>query len=202
MKHLLNNMSEEEKNAIREQHYGGMKVMTENFNKLLNSKLGNVKPLVTEEKILREQKEEKAVEIVKDILKPEEIEFLKSEFISKGKEDFKDEVEDVMSDDGELSEDSEMSEKEYKLRHIINKIIKKGSVLAGLGIVPAAMFVSGGAGLALGITALVGLMFKDAAFWKKGGGHYYDENDKSDRSLGSILPSSEGGGSKDGSGNF
>ena len=45
MKHLLNNMSEEEKNSIREQHTGGMKVMTENFNKLLSSKLGDSKPL-------------------------------------------------------------------------------------------------------------------------------------------------------------
>ena len=45
MKHLLNNLSEEEKNAIREQHTGGMKVMVENFNKLLNSKLGDSKPL-------------------------------------------------------------------------------------------------------------------------------------------------------------
>jgi len=45
MKHLLNNMSEEEKNSIREQHTGGMKVMTENFSKLLNSKLGDSKPL-------------------------------------------------------------------------------------------------------------------------------------------------------------
>ena len=41
MKHLLNNMSEEEKNSIREQHYGGMNVMYENFNKLINSKLGD-----------------------------------------------------------------------------------------------------------------------------------------------------------------
>jgi hypothetical protein len=48
MKHILNNMSEEEKNAIREQHTGGMKVMTENFNKLINSKLGDSKPLVNE----------------------------------------------------------------------------------------------------------------------------------------------------------
>jgi hypothetical protein len=38
-------MSEEEKNTIREQHTGGMKVITENFYKLLNSKLGDVKPL-------------------------------------------------------------------------------------------------------------------------------------------------------------
>ena len=49
MKHLLNDMSEEEKNAIREQHAGGMKVMTENFSKLLNSKLGDSKPLVSEQ---------------------------------------------------------------------------------------------------------------------------------------------------------
>jgi len=45
MKHILNNLSEEEKNNIRKQHTGGMKVMTENFNKLLNSKLGDAKPL-------------------------------------------------------------------------------------------------------------------------------------------------------------
>ena len=46
MKHLLNNLSEEEKNKIREQHTGGMKVNSENFNKLTESKLGNVKPLI------------------------------------------------------------------------------------------------------------------------------------------------------------
>ena len=48
MKHILNNMSEEEKNKIREQHTGGIKVMTESFSRLLNSKLGDSKPLVNE----------------------------------------------------------------------------------------------------------------------------------------------------------
>lgn len=48
MKHLLNNLTEEEKNAIREQHTGGMKVMNENFSKLVNTKLGDSKPLVSE----------------------------------------------------------------------------------------------------------------------------------------------------------
>jgi outer membrane protein OmpA-like peptidoglycan-associated protein len=48
MKHILNDLSEQEKNSIREQHTGGMKVMTENFNKLINSKLGDSKPLVNE----------------------------------------------------------------------------------------------------------------------------------------------------------
>jgi hypothetical protein len=46
MKHLLNNLSEEEKTAIREQHSGGMKIMTENFRKLANSKLGDVRTIV------------------------------------------------------------------------------------------------------------------------------------------------------------
>lgn len=45
MKHLLNNMSEEEKNAIREQHTGGIKLKTEKFSKLLESKLGDARPL-------------------------------------------------------------------------------------------------------------------------------------------------------------
>ena len=49
MKHILNNLSNEEKNSIREQHTGGMKVVTENFHKLLNSKLGDSKPFVIEE---------------------------------------------------------------------------------------------------------------------------------------------------------
>ena len=51
MKHILNNLSEEEKNAIREQHVGGMKVITENFSKLIGSKLGDSKPLVNEQPV-------------------------------------------------------------------------------------------------------------------------------------------------------
>jgi hypothetical protein len=49
MKHLLNNMTESEKSAIREQHSGGMKVMTEKFSKLTNSKLGDSRPLVVDQ---------------------------------------------------------------------------------------------------------------------------------------------------------
>ena len=49
MKHLLNNLSEEEKNSIREQHTGGKKIMIENFNKLVNTKLGDAKPLTEQE---------------------------------------------------------------------------------------------------------------------------------------------------------
>ena len=42
MKHLLNNISEEEKQSILEQHKGGMKIFNENFNKMVNKKLGHV----------------------------------------------------------------------------------------------------------------------------------------------------------------
>lgn len=48
MKHLLNNLSNEEKNSIREQHEGGISLDTSKFKKLLESQLGNVKPLVSE----------------------------------------------------------------------------------------------------------------------------------------------------------
>jgi hypothetical protein len=48
MKHLLNDLTEKEKNSIREQHTGGMKVVAENFSKLINAKSGSVKPLVNE----------------------------------------------------------------------------------------------------------------------------------------------------------
>lgn len=49
MKHILNDLTEIEKNSIREQHTGGMKVITENFSKLINSKSGEVKTIVTEQ---------------------------------------------------------------------------------------------------------------------------------------------------------
>ena len=49
MKHLLNDLSEEEKNNIREQHAGGMKVSNARFNTLLETKSGDVKPLISEQ---------------------------------------------------------------------------------------------------------------------------------------------------------
>jgi hypothetical protein len=49
MKHLLNGLTEKEKNSIREQHMGGMKVSTENFSRLINTKSGDIKPLVNED---------------------------------------------------------------------------------------------------------------------------------------------------------
>ena len=49
MKHILNNLTEQEKRDILEQHSGGMKVMTEKFSKLIESKLGDVKPILSEQ---------------------------------------------------------------------------------------------------------------------------------------------------------
>lgn len=57
MKHLLNEMSEEEKNSIRSQHTDSISVNTENFKKLVENKLGNVKPLINED-ILNNKEEE------------------------------------------------------------------------------------------------------------------------------------------------
>ena len=51
MKHILNNISQEEKQRILEQHSGGRFIDTSGFKRLLESKLGDVKPLVMEEAI-------------------------------------------------------------------------------------------------------------------------------------------------------
>ncbi len=48
MKHLLNDLSENEKNHIREQHTDKIKVDTSKFRKLMESKLGDVK-LISEQ---------------------------------------------------------------------------------------------------------------------------------------------------------
>jgi hypothetical protein len=49
MKHLLNTLSEDEKNSIREQHTDKIKIDTSKFTKLMESKLGDVKPLLQEQ---------------------------------------------------------------------------------------------------------------------------------------------------------
>jgi len=48
MRHLLNDIPEWERNSIREQHKGGTTIDTSRFKKLMESKLGNVKPLINE----------------------------------------------------------------------------------------------------------------------------------------------------------
>lgn len=67
MKHLLNDMSEMEKNSIREQHTGGMNISNKKFSKLINSKLGNVKP-IKESKTINEQNELKDTADINQIM--------------------------------------------------------------------------------------------------------------------------------------
>jgi hypothetical protein len=48
MKHLFNDLPNELKNTIREQYSGGMSIDTSKFKKLVESKLGDTKPLLNE----------------------------------------------------------------------------------------------------------------------------------------------------------
>jgi hypothetical protein len=48
MKHLLNDLSSEEKNNIRKQHTGGKQIDTSRFKTLSESKSGDVKPILNE----------------------------------------------------------------------------------------------------------------------------------------------------------
>ena len=108
-------------------------------------------------------------------LTPEEIDALTSSLIDMGKSNFKEKVADIASGEpssdipsSEMSEGDEMGEKEFKLRSAIDKIINKVGVISALGIVPASMFISGGAGFAAGVTALAMLLIKDMSWAKKG----------------------------------
>jgi len=49
MKHILNEMSDEERNSIRSQHTGTLQVQTGKFKQLVENKLGNAKPLINEQ---------------------------------------------------------------------------------------------------------------------------------------------------------
>jgi len=49
MKHILNEMSDEERNSIRSQHTGSLQVQTEKFKALVEKKLGEAKPLINEQ---------------------------------------------------------------------------------------------------------------------------------------------------------
>jgi hypothetical protein len=48
MKHLLNDMSQDEMNSIREQHTGGKELTIENFSNMVNKKLGEVPTILSE----------------------------------------------------------------------------------------------------------------------------------------------------------
>ena len=78
MKHLLNDLSQEEKNRILEQHNGGKKLVIENFNKLVNNKLGTVKPLINEKITDYFKSREEIADKFLDFLKENPLKALKS----------------------------------------------------------------------------------------------------------------------------
>ena len=93
------------------------------------------------------------------------------------------ELDEMMYEDFE--KEYGMSETEMKLRGILDKIVQNTTLIAALGIVPAAMFIGGGAALVAGIVSMLGVTLKDSAFFKRSGydkyqsGHNYKASDKS-----------------------
>jgi hypothetical protein len=143
---------------------------------------------------------ETAKEELQHTISPSEMRFLSDLMKRKGKDELEDMLMDVVSqmeeEDANYSEVDEMmyedfekqygmSETEMKLRGILDKIVQNTSLIAGLGIVPAAMFIGGGAALVAGIVSLLGVTLKDSAFFKRGGydkyktGFHYKAADKS-----------------------
>jgi hypothetical protein len=142
---------------------------------------------------------ETAKEELKNTISPSDIRFLNDLMRREGKDELEDMLINTLSqiegdnegdfEEVNMLEDFEkkygMSEKEMKLRGILDKIVQNTSLIAALGIVPAAMFISGGAALAAGIISMLGVTLKDSAFFKRGGydkyqsGHNYKASDKS-----------------------
>ena len=130
-------------------------------------------------------------------LSPEEQEIL-TNFIQNNPQGFVHTVKKEVSQEkqeemtSEMSEEDEMSDSEFEARRILHKIIQYVGVGSMIAVVPAAMFIGGGVAAALGVTALAGTMFKDAAFFKKGGNyrdHHYDAQDKAERMNEEQTPS-------------
>jgi hypothetical protein len=126
------------------------------------------------------QKAQEAVQM----LSPEEQEALTnyiqanpSLFLGTVKREVAQEKEEQLID---LGEGDDMDDSEFDARRILHKIVQYVGIGSGLAIVPAAMFIGGGVAAALGVTAVAGAILKDVAFWKKGGGHHYKAQDKSD----------------------
>ena len=93
MKHLLNDLSEEEKNRIREQHTGGKKIMIENFNKLVNTKLGDARPLTEQEVAPQTDNEEELENEIKSL--KDEIDVIKKDIFSSRNENLQDKKEAI-----------------------------------------------------------------------------------------------------------
>jgi hypothetical protein len=155
---------------------------------LLESELGNVKPLITEdedqwietsgelegETNFDEMDKEKVAGEIKSVLSDEELQFLSQIMSEEGESGLESEIENAIESKTEMNEEDSdfeseygMTENEFKMRSIVDKIIGNTSVLSALGIVPAAMMSGGGAAVAAGVTAVVAFLLKDAAWYNK-----------------------------------
>ena len=160
----------------------------------------NAKMLTENEMLQAAEKEKKVVDKAKEKtlkLSDEERDVLKDFIEDNGPNVFmnlvKQEV-NAAQGEGEMTEEDEegdedvvkptgMDENERQVRAIIDRIINYAGVGGILGAVPAAMFISGGVGLALGVTSLIALTLKDAAWWnpKKGPHGFHDKEMKKSR---------------------
>lgn len=147
---------------------------------------------------------EKAKEELRLTISPSEMRFLRDLMKYEGQDELKDMLMDALSqmEDDEVTVDADyeevdemmyegfeeetgMGDDEMKLRGILDKIVQNTTLMSALGVVPAMMFVGGGAALALGIVAILGTTLKDSAFFKRKGydkfqsGHHYGASDKS-----------------------
>ena len=128
-----------------------------------------------------EQSSKEATEQLSD----EEQDMLRDFIESNGIESLQSIVKDSLKSVVTEQDEEEMSDTEYEIRNIIDKIISYSSVGAGLAIIPAAMFISGGIAAALGVYSLAAITLKDSAWFKRKGydkyqsGHHYGKSDKS-----------------------
>jgi hypothetical protein len=108
--------------------------------------------------------------------------FIETKGMSSLEDMIKDSLEDSNINEGDMDDEDEMSDNEFRIRSIIDKIVTYATAGAAIGILPAAMFISGGVALGLGIGAIAGTTLKDIAWFKPGGkykDHHYDKSDKS-----------------------
>ena len=147
---------------------------------------------------------ETAKEELRHTISPSEMRFLRDLMKYEGQDELKNMLMDALSqmEDDEVTVDTDyeevdemmyegfeeetgMGDDEMKLRGILDKIVQNTTLMSALGVVPAMMFVGGGAALALGIVAVLGTTLKDSAFFKRKGydkfqsGHHYGASDKS-----------------------
>jgi hypothetical protein len=150
--------------------------------------MGNVKPLITEnedewvassremedETNFDEMDKEQAAEEIKSVLSDEELQFLSQVISQEGEGGLENKIENAIESKSEMNEEDSdfeseygMSEDEFKMRNIVDKIIEKTGVLSMLGIVPAMMLSGGAAAVAAAVTAGVAYLLRDAAWYNK-----------------------------------